>query len=271
MIEAEIRGTVDHSGPGFTNLLPDFKIAYNNRVRVNIYKSLEYSLKHLKPYFSGLKIRHIVPAIIEQYKAARLAEGAKKRTINMELSALLVYISWINETTGSDYPRSKKIGKKEIAPDKPQVLTIEETCAIMAELNGDSKNMIALMGSCGLRKGEVLRLTSAQIDQAGQCICGTGNGGKWRMVPVADPQIMAEISQREKEHPTGSIFISPRTDRARVNAGGARDRRFKSSRSDHDMGKLTQVVSTSPFLSKNGALRCNTIIFGCYIRFHTCG
>jgi len=215
--ELEIRGKTNRTDPGFPDLLPEFKISYKNRVRANTYKSLEYSLKHLTPFFGGLKIRNIVPTIIEQYKAQRLADGVKKRTINIELSALSAYITWINDTTGSDYPRPKKFGKKETAPDMPQVLSLHEICGIMEQLSGDLKTMIALMGFCGLRKGEVLGMTAAQIDGDGQCIRVVGKGGKWRMVPVADPQLMAALTRLAEAHQTGPLFVSPRTGRAWVN------------------------------------------------------
>ena len=221
IFEREIRGLADRADPGFLDLLPDFKISYKNRVRANTYKSLEYSLKHLEPFFAGYKMRHILPSIIEQYKAARLADGVKKRTINIELSALSAYITWINETTGSDFLRPKKFGKKETMPDMPMVLSVQEIVAILRELDGDVRIMVSLMGLCGLRRNEVLHLSADQIDTDGRCIRVVGKGGKWRMVPVADTLLMDLVTKKAQQNPAGPLFVSPRTGRAWVNIKSA--------------------------------------------------
>ena len=211
ILEREIRGQADRSAPAFLDLLPDFKIAYKNRVRENTYKSLEYSLLHLKPFFGGFRIRHIVPSLIERYKAMRLAAGVKKRTINIELSALSAYITWINESTGSAYPLPKRFGKRETAPDMPQVLTIDELIAILRRLDGDLWLMAALMGLCGLRKNEVVTLTAGQVDIDGRTIRVVGKGGRWRMVPVGWQEIIDRLREQVQKNPEGQDFVSQTT------------------------------------------------------------
>lgn len=214
--EAELRGTINHADPGWNDLLPDFLLTFQNRASVNGVKSMGYSMKHLGSFFGDFKIRHLTPLLIEQYKANRLKEGVKKKTINIELSALSSYLNWINETTGSLYKLPKRFTRRETRPPLPQVMTIQELGDIISQMSGDMQIIVSLMGLCGLRRNEALTLTAQQVDCAGRILRIYGKGGKWRMAPVEATGIMVRLEQLCKERPTGPLFISPRTGRAWV-------------------------------------------------------
>ncbi len=179
-LEAEIRGTVDRTDPGFPDLLPEFKVAYRNRASLRGYEVMENSLRHLTGFFGGFKMRHLAPTLIEQYKAKRLADGVKKRTINIELSGLSAYITWLNETTGSQYKRPKRFGKRETKPPMMRPLTVDEMVAVIGALDGDIRTMIEIMASCGLRRDEVYGLRKIDYDQGGRTFTVRGKGGKER-------------------------------------------------------------------------------------------
>lgn len=211
--EAELRGTVNHTDPGWHDLLPDFLLTFKNRASVNGVLSMGYSMQHLTAFFGGFKMRHLTPMLIEQYKAHRLSEGVKKKTINIELSALSSYLNWQNETTGSLHKLPKRFTRRETRPPLPQVLTIQELGDIIAALQGDMQIIASLMGLCGLRRNEALGLTAQQVDFAGRTLRIHGKGGKWRLAPVEAAGIMTRLQALCQERPQGPLFVSPRTGR----------------------------------------------------------
>jgi hypothetical protein len=151
IFERELRGLVDRSDPGFDDLVPEWLLAYKNKSRPRTVESVNYSLKHLRDFFGGYKLRQITPTLVEQYKAKRLDDGVKKRTITVELSSLSAYLQWVNDHYGKQYLRPKLFSRKECRPDMPQVLTVSEMVAIFRKLDGDVKTAVQLMALCGLR------------------------------------------------------------------------------------------------------------------------
>ncbi len=213
IFERDLRGMTDRSDPGFLDLLPEFMIAYRNRASKRGAEVMENSMRHLTDFFGAYRMRHLSPALIESYKAKRLADGVKKRTINIELSGLSAYITYVNETTGSEVPRPKRFSKKETAPPLPRPLTVEELAAIINNLTGDIKTMVELMTYCGLRRDEVFGLRVDDYSPAAQALLIHGKGGKQRIAPISSPALadrLAEICGARKE---GLMFPSPRTGR----------------------------------------------------------
>lgn len=224
--EKQLRGQVNLLDPGFCDHIPEFRISYRNQNSKSGARSMENSMRHLEEFFGGYKMHQILPMLIEQYKAKRLAtvivsktgirRPISKRTVNIELSALSAYITWMNERWGSTYPRPKRFGKRETKPPMMHVLALSEVAAILANLEGDLRAMVALMAMCGLRKNEAFNLTAADIDLASRSIKVFGKGSKWRMVPVSSPAIIARLEELVLQHPTGPIFVSPRSGKAWV-------------------------------------------------------
>ena len=214
-LEREIRGRVNRGDPGFIDLLDEFKVAYHNRASKRGMEVLENSMRHLTSFFSGFKMRHLTPSLIEQYKAKRLASGVKRRTINIELSGLSAYITWINETTGGDYRKPKRFTKRETAAPLPLPLTIREMAAILANLDGNVKTMVGIMALCGLRRQETFALAPSDYDGQTLIVRG-GKGGKDRLVPVSLAELRARIAaaqDRAGEAGWKLLFPSPRTGR----------------------------------------------------------
>jgi len=216
LVEAEIRGKVDRSDPGFTDLLPEFMIAYRNRSSPRGVEVMVNSMRHLTAFFGPYKLRHLVPSLIESYKAKRLADGVKKRTINIELSNLSAYISHVNETTGRDIPRPKRFSKKETTPPLPQPLAVAELAAILDNLSGDIKTMVELMTFCGLRRNEVFGLQISDYNQTASILLINGKGGKQRIAPVSSPDLAAKLTTICRRRKKGLMFPSPRTGRKYV-------------------------------------------------------
>lgn len=219
--EKYLRGQVSVLDPGFADNLPEFRIAYRNKNSPSGLRSVENSLRHLQEFFGGYKMHQIAPMLIEQYKAKRLAtvlvsktgirRRISKRTVNIELSALSAYITWLNERWGFTFARPKRFGKRDTKPPMMHVLALSEVAAILANLDGDLRAMVALMAMCGLRKNEAFSLTAADVDLVSRSMRVFGKGSKWRMVPVSSPALIARLEELVQLHPTGPLFVSPRS------------------------------------------------------------
>lgn len=212
IFENEIRGLADRSDPMFRDHLPEFKIAYRNRSSKGGMMTLENSFSHLEPFFGGFLMRHITPLVIEQYKAKRLEDGVKKRTINIELSGLSAYITWINETFGTDFRKPKRFSKRETQAPLPNPLSLEEIAGILENLQGDLRTMVSLMSLCGLRRNEVFYLEAQQVNLHQRTLTIFGKGGKYRNVPYSE-LLQPALKEACEQRPEGVLFPSPRRGR----------------------------------------------------------
>ena len=209
VFERELRGIADRSDPDFAEFVPDFLVAYRNRCRPATLESMAISLRHLQAFFGGYRLRHITQALVERYKAHRLAAGVKKRTVNVELSALSSYVRWINEARGTAFHLPKLFTRRETRPALPQVLTPAELGALVENLSGDVRTIVEIMSWCGLRRNETLHLTAQDIDLGGGTIHVLGKGGKWRQVPVVYPGLLATLAELCAARRSGPLFPSP--------------------------------------------------------------
>jgi integrase/recombinase XerD len=162
-------------------------------------------MKQLEPFFQHMKLRHITPLIIEQYKTMRL-ETVKKRTINRELS----YLSKFLDFCGCDI-KPVKFRKKDCQAAPPDILTIAELETVINLLPPPIKHLVQLMSFNGLRKSEAFQIRSIQADTEGKLIRVLGKGGKWRMAPVELPDLQNAIKEEKKKRPTGYLFPNPAT------------------------------------------------------------
>jgi len=218
--ERELRGLNDTTDPGFTERLPDFKIAYKNRSSARGYEVCENSLRHLEAFYSPYKLRTITHTLNEQYKARRLAE-VKKRTINIELSILSAYLRWHNENYNTTYPYPKRFTKKETKPPMELTLTLDEIKGFFKHLKGEVRTIMLLMAVNGLRKNEALQLTIADIDLPANNMKIWGKGGKWRLAPISYQSLRNEIeaaiekrnstakAANKQPNPKAYLFPSP--------------------------------------------------------------
>lgn len=211
--ERELRGISDRSDPGFTDRLPDFKLAYKNEVSAGTFTDFEWALKQLEPFFQSMKLRHITPLIIEQYKSNRLQVTVKntdktisKRTVNRELSYLSKYLQFC----GSEL-KIIKFRKKDCQPAPPDVLTLEEMNAVIKHLQPPFKHLVQLMAFNGLRKSEAFQMRSIQAEKNGSMIRVLGKGNKWRMAPIELPDLRKAIAAEKKKRPDGYLFPNPAT------------------------------------------------------------
>lgn len=211
--EREIRGITDLTDPGFLDNMAEFKIAYKNEVMPGTYTDFEWALKQLQPFFENMKLRHITPLIIEQYKAYRLQMVVKttgktisKRTINRELTYLSKYLAYCGCQL-----KPVKFRKKDTQAAMPNVLLMEEMERIIEHLPEPHNHLVRLMTYNGLRKNEVFTLRAIQTEKDGSAVQILGKGGKWRVAPIEDPSTKKAIVAAKKARPDGYLFPNPKT------------------------------------------------------------
>ncbi|MBV5338139.1 MAG: tyrosine-type recombinase/integrase [Deltaproteobacteria bacterium] len=208
--EKELRGITDRSDPMFLDKLPEFKIAYKNEVMSGTYDDFGFAWLRIEPFFKSMKIRHITPLIIEQYKAFRLSQVWKgkpisKRTVNRELSYLSKYLLF----SGSGM-KPVKFRKKDCAAPPAEPMSMDAMDEIVALLKYPVKQLVQLMEYNGIRRTEAFTIKSADADKDGKYIRIWGKGGKWRIAPIEEPQLQKDIIEAKKARPDGYLFPNMR-------------------------------------------------------------
>lgn len=216
--ERQYTGKVSLLDPSFKDLLAEFLVEYKNHSSARGLEVLENSLKHLKPFFGIYHFKQIQPILIEKYKAMRLEQGVKKRTVNIELSGLSAYFKYANQRTGIECCKIKRFSKRETKAPLPSVLTAEEMEAVIRCTESKFQAIIMLWSVCGLRESEALNLKGSQVDTTNWTIhiekskmCGS------RILPIefVPLQILLKRAKDQKGH--GWLFTNDRTKEARDN------------------------------------------------------
>jgi integrase len=120
--------------------------------------------KHLKPSFGSLLLIDITADDIAVYQKDRLREGASPKTINLELGTLRAILRrhriWANLQ-----PDVKMLTVRD---DTGKALTAEEEQLLLAACASSRSRallpVVTLAMNTGMRRGEILGLTWAQVD-----------------------------------------------------------------------------------------------------------
>jgi len=117
---------------------------------------------HLIPAFGQYQLEEIGPAVIERYKAAKLSNGLKPKTINNHLAvlrkALIVAMEW------GLLQAAPKVKQMKVAPPDFDFLDHEEADRLVAAADGDFQVMIITGCKTGLRLGEMRALRWEDVD-----------------------------------------------------------------------------------------------------------
>ena len=221
--ERELRGLADTTDPSFEDRLPEFKTHYRNNSSLRGMEVCENSLKHLTAFFGGQKLRHITPHLVEQYKAKRLKDPARKnksgdvistikpRTINIELSILSAYLEFMNKNHGTQLAKPQRFRKRDTAAPMPIPLLPDELRRIINGLSGNVKTITMLMAYNGLRRSEAFNLQAQDVDIDGGTITIRGKGNKWRVVPVVAPELLEHLKAAKEKIEVGILLPNEET------------------------------------------------------------
>ena len=123
---------------------------------------------HIVPYFGKMQIDQISNHEIEKYKALKQREGSANKTINNQLSVLKKMLDMAEDWELLDkVPRIKPL---KVMPSKTDFLTLAECDLLIAKADGVWRDMILFAIKTGLRISELIGLTWADVDFAGEQI-----------------------------------------------------------------------------------------------------
>jgi integrase len=163
-------------------------------------------LGHVRRHWRGISLGQINQARIEDFKTRRLEEGARTRTVNMELSALrnVLKAAEVHGFLPHGVPAIKSLRITDARPSVfltlPQAQRLQETLLRITRRGGHrypSAIAILLGLHTGMRKGEILTREVEDIDWsmgqhgtirvAGKASIGWSvKTGHERMVPMTD-------------------------------------------------------------------------------------
>ncbi len=206
------RPVVNMATPTVIDILPGFIASYKNEVAESTLGDFWWAWKQLEPTFRNLRLNHLTPAIVEQYKAQRLASGVKKRTINRELSYLAAIYRYAEEhRLCAPLPfKIKRFPKKQTRSPVPVVHTPAEVQAIIDHLDPHKIGLFLLMYDAGLRRTEAFTMTGGQVDLDTRQIRVVGKGGKERIVSIWTQRLFDELSSAKKRQGRGLLYPNPK-------------------------------------------------------------
>ncbi len=208
--------------PSFIDALPEFLRDYGNAVAASTITDFHWAWKQLEETFGKTPMADLAPALVENYKAKRLADGVKKRTINRELSYLAAIIKWAEEHR--HIPplayRIKRFPKKATRSPEPRVHTPDEIQRVIDEVPAQKRGLVLLLYDAGLRRNEALQIRGEQVDLERGLLHIVGKGSKERQVPILTERLHDELAERIKEQGRGYLWINPATGEPYKNVRG---------------------------------------------------
>ena len=150
----------------------------------------EGSIKHLNPLFQDRLLSEVSPFLIEKHKLRRKEEGAKPRTIAIELACLRhmfnMAMKWgravSNPVQGIKFPKESEV--------KDRILSEEEEERLLDTVRTEPKGkhlepIIITALNTGMRKGEILNLKWENVDlKNGVIVVEKTKNGKIRKIPM---------------------------------------------------------------------------------------
>jgi integrase len=164
---------------------------------------------HLVPAFGRRRLDGIGPADVEAYKAAKLREGQKAKSVNNHLCVLRKLLNLAVEW--GELPHAPRVKQLRVAHGDFQFLTFEETPRFLRTAAPEWRAFVTTALKTGLRVGELLALRWEDLDLvAGRIVVrrtlwrdqeGTPKGGRTREVPLSDDAIATLKAHRHLKGP----------------------------------------------------------------------
>jgi len=153
--------------------------------------------EHLVPAFGRRRLDAIGPADVEAYKARKLKDGQKAKSVNNHLCVLRKLLNLAVEW--GELPYAPKVKQLRVEHGDFQFLTFEETERFLRAAAPEWRAFLVTALKTGLRVGELLALRWEDLDLvAGRIVVrrtlwrdqeGTPKGGRTREVPLSDDAV----------------------------------------------------------------------------------
>lgn len=197
--------------PKIVSVTSEFYAYYKNNRLESTYDDCLKSFRHLLKVIGNYRFTDLSPAVIESYKAKRLADGRGKRTINKELAYLSSFMKWcVKNNHCNPLPFKIEIFTKVKSP-KPEVPSPEAVQAIIDKIEKKYLAIIFLLYDTGLRRTEALTLRAENVNLDTRLMMVKGKGEKERMVPIITDRLYRELSKAKDKVERGFLFVNPRT------------------------------------------------------------
>lgn len=216
--ELSVRKRVPYStptNPRIASCVDEFYHAYKINRMESTYNDCKRAFAHLLKTFSNFQFSELNPALIDQYKGKRLAEGVKPRTINRELTYFGSFLTWAVENNLM-HPLTFKIKKftgERIKPPKPRIPHPKEMEKIISKVEPEYKLIVLLLYDTGMRRHEALKVKGEDVHLKSRLLTVLGKGGKEEHIPITTERLYKALVKACKEAGQGHLSVSPRTGR----------------------------------------------------------
>lgn len=162
--------------------------------RRDVFQWLTFLTEHLGGPPTIAALSDLRPADVRAFLARRRAEdGVGDRTTARALASLRSLTGYLERFHGVNGAPLRAISGPRVKPGLPKALAVEDALKVAAAAGHEAHApwlaardtaVILLLYGAGLRIGEALSLTGADLTQIGATIRVTGKGGKTRIVPL---------------------------------------------------------------------------------------
>jgi len=178
------------------------------RYSANTVKNYVSSFESFINHFKDKRLNEINEVNIRDYLQYLIKEGLSDSHVNLAINSIKFYYETVlgmpNRFYSIERPRKKKT--------LPKVLSRTEVLR-MIECAGNIKHkcIVSLLYSSGLRRSELLELSTTDIDSERMIINIRGAKGNKDRITVLSPSILSDLRAYYREHkPKKYLFESPR-------------------------------------------------------------
>lgn len=177
---------------------------------------LRYRVDVLRDYVAGRPLDHL-PQVAEELKRAGQARGLAAATVNRMLAILRRLGNLAEQLGWTREPLGRRI--RLLPGERPRqvYLTVADVRRLALAAEPVTRDFILFAALTGLRRSEILRLTTADVRDGAVYVDHRSKSGRPRVVPLV--QQAAAIARRRIPFAIGAALLRKRFDAARAAAG----------------------------------------------------
>lgn len=147
------------------------------------------TLKRLVRVLGDPTLAAITPQALEEYTAARLAQGKQPSTCNRDADLIKSVVDYAARVGMVPIDHAQRLHRVKWLPERPRIryLTSDELRALLGASTGELRAAIVVAVNTGLRRGELFGLTWERVDLVARRLTVTADGaknGQARAVPL---------------------------------------------------------------------------------------